>query len=94
MQSLFVGKPPRSRIWPTLLMAVLAGCLQAASLAWPWALPETFQRVGLEQGQAWWWGQTLALSVLLLLLQGSDSLRRAAWLGWSFATAWLAGTFG
>ena len=94
MQYLFVGKSPRSRIWPTLLVAVLAGCLQAASLAWPWAIPEVFQQIGLAQGQPCWWGQTLALSVLLLLLQGSDSPRRAAWIGWSFATAWLAGTFG
>lgn len=90
---LFTGHSPHARRWPTLL-AVCAGCLQAASLAWPWALPEVFQLVGLIQGQALWWGQILALSVLVLLLQGSDSPRSAAWCGWWFATAWLATTFG
>jgi apolipoprotein N-acyltransferase len=76
------------------LVALLAGVLQAASLAWPVAMPQVFHGIGLAQGQALWWGQTLALGALLHLLLSRASPRRAAWLGWLFATAWLACTFG
>lgn len=75
-------------------LALLAGALQAASLAWPWAMPQVFQVIGLAQGQSVWWGQTLALAGLVYGLLGCDSARRAAGLGWLFATAWLACTFG
>jgi apolipoprotein N-acyltransferase len=77
-----------------IFLALLAGALQAASLAWPWAMPQMAQMIGLAQGQPVWWGQTLALATLAQLLLGTDSPRRAAWLGWWFATAWLACTFG
>ncbi len=76
------------------MLALLAGVLQAASLAWPVAMPQLFHGLGLAQGQALWWGQTLALGVLVHLLLKSSSPRRAAWLGWLFATAWLVCTFG
>jgi len=92
-RSLFVGQRQSRDIWPALL-ALLAGVLQAASLAWPVAVPQVFHGLGLAQGQALWWGQTLALSALVHLLLGSASPRRAAWRGWLFATAWLACTFG
>lgn len=64
-----------------LAMAVLAGLLQALSIADPW------------QGQPRWWLQIASLAALFLLVQRSASVRQAALLGWGFATAWLAGTF-
>ena len=93
-RSLFVGQnqSPRSELWPSLL-ALLAGALQAASLAWPVAMPAFLHAIGLAKGQPLWWGQTLALAVLVHLLLGSASPRRAAWCGWLFVTAWLACTF-
>ncbi len=91
-RSLFVGQRQSAEIWPSLL-ALLAGALQAASLAWPVAMPVFLQTVGLSKGQPLWWGQTLALGVLVHLLLGSANPRRAAWCGWLFVTAWLACTF-
>jgi apolipoprotein N-acyltransferase len=76
-----------------VLLALAAGCLQAASLAWPTALPQSFSTIGLAQGQPLWWGQMLAMSMVVHLLLVSDSPRCAAWLGWLFATAWLSCTF-
>jgi len=64
--------------WP---LALCAGLAQAASLALPGS------------GQPAWWLQLASLAVLARLLAGSPSWRRAAGLGWVFATAWLAGTF-
>jgi apolipoprotein N-acyltransferase len=55
-------------------------------------MPAAFNKVDWVQGQPLWWGQTLALAVLAYLLLGSGTARLAAWLGWLFATAWLAGT--
>jgi apolipoprotein N-acyltransferase len=63
------------------LLALLAGLLQAASIAAPW------------DGQPLWWLQVLSLAVLAWLAQQAPSWRRAALLGWIFATAWLTGTF-
>ena len=60
---------------------LLAGALQAAALAWPWG------------GQTVWWLQLLALSALCMGLQRTPTARSAAWLGGTFATAWLAATF-
>ena len=74
-------------------LALLAGALQAACLAWPTAVPAGLAALGVQQGQPLWWGQTLALAVLVQLLLASRSPRRAAWLGWLFATSWLACTF-
>jgi apolipoprotein N-acyltransferase len=62
-------------------LALLAGLLQAVSIAAPWS------------GQPLWWLQLLSLAVLASLAQQAPSWRRAALLGWTFATAWLAGTF-
>jgi apolipoprotein N-acyltransferase len=76
------------------LLALLGGVVHAASLAWPTDTPEIFQSIGLTRGQPLWWGQTLALALLVHVLMASHSPRRAAWLGWLFATAWLACTFG
>lgn len=62
-------------------LSLLAGGLQAVSLAAPW------------DGQPRWWLQLLALGTLAWLLERSPDWRQAAWRGWAFAVAWLAGTF-
>ncbi|HSV52468.1 MAG TPA: apolipoprotein N-acyltransferase [Burkholderiaceae bacterium] len=64
-----------------LALALFAGLAQAMSIAAPWS------------GQPLWWLQMLSLGVLAWQVDRVDSVRRAAWLGWVFATAWLAGTF-
>jgi apolipoprotein N-acyltransferase len=63
------------------LLALLAGLGQAISIAAPW------------NGRPLWWLQLLSLAVLAWLAQQAPTWRRAALLGWTFATAWLAGTF-
>ena len=73
---------------------VLAGLLQAASLAWPVAMPQVLAPLGLAQGETVWWLQWLAMTGLVFSVIGADTPRRAAWLGWWFATAWLTGSFG
>ena len=90
--SLFVRQRQGHRLSAALL-ALLAGGLQAASLAWPVGMPVLFQGFGLVQGQPLWWGQLLALAMLVHLLLRSDSARSAAWRGGLFSTAWLACTF-
>ncbi|WP_354001649.1 apolipoprotein N-acyltransferase [Caenimonas aquaedulcis] len=61
--------------------ALLAGWLQAASIAAPWS------------GQPVWWLQLLSLAWLAWAVQRAPSWRYAGLLGWAFATAWLCGTF-
>lgn len=85
--------------WLGLLLAALAGAMQAVSLAWPWGVSQapasvTWQSMGwLQPGQPQPLLQLLALAVLVQLLRVSPTGRRAAITGWVFATAWLAGTF-
>lgn len=76
------------------LVLLLAGVLQAASLAWPVAMPQALAWTGLVPGQPLWWVQGLALASLVLLLRTSATWRLAALRGWVFATVWLACTFG
>jgi apolipoprotein N-acyltransferase len=64
-----------------VLLAALAGLLQALALAWP------------GNGQSQWWLQLLSLAGLVALLQRAPGWRGAAALGWVFATAWLTATF-
>jgi len=64
-----------------LACALLAGLAQALSIAFP------------PSGQPLWWLQLLSLAVLAWVVGQARSWRRAAVLGWTFATAWLAGTF-
>ncbi len=64
--------------WP---LALCAGLAQAASLALPGS------------GQPAWWLQLASMAVLAWLLHRPMGWRRAAGIGWVFATAWLAGTF-
>lgn len=73
-----------------MLLALLAGLLQACSLAVPF---DFFHFVGVAQGQTLWWAQLLAMALLLHLLLASKDARQAAWLGWLFASAWLSATF-
>ncbi|NML46943.1 apolipoprotein N-acyltransferase [Ramlibacter sp. G-1-2-2] len=62
-------------------LALLAGLAQAFSIASPW------------NGQPQWWLQLLSLAVLAGLVQRQATPWRAAFAGWLFAIAWLAGTF-
>ena len=73
-----------------LLLALVAGLAQAASLAWPGS------------GQPLWWLQLVSMVVLAWLVRPAASagsgLRTMRWqrgaiLGGVFGTAWLAGTF-
>ena len=68
-----------------------AGYAHALSMAWP------FVTIGpLATGQAWGGLQLASLSVLVWQLAPALAARRAAlaaWLGWLFASAMLAGTF-
>ncbi|MDE2415918.1 MAG: apolipoprotein N-acyltransferase [Comamonadaceae bacterium] len=82
MREAFLPGAPASRRGPLpWLLAFVAGVAQAASLAWPWG------------GMPLWWLQLLSLALLAHVLLGAGGARRAAALGWLFATAWLAGTF-
>lgn len=76
------------------LWLLLAGALQAASLAWPVALSPSLAWLGLAQGQALWFLQWLALASLVGCVRSSVGWRVAALQGWLYATAWLACTFG
>jgi apolipoprotein N-acyltransferase len=83
----------RSASLMPLLWAVLAGVLQAASLAWPCAVPDALGFLGLLRGQPVWWLQWLSLAALLPLLWRSRTAGQAAARGWVFTVAWLAATF-
>jgi apolipoprotein N-acyltransferase len=72
---------PASRDLKPLLISLLAGLAHAVSMAAPW------------DGQPVWWLQLLALGLLAWQLGKCASPRQGAWLGWTFATAWLCGTF-
>jgi apolipoprotein N-acyltransferase len=72
---------PRPVTWWSLAAACLAGLLQAASMANPL------------DGQPVWWLQLLSMTGLVALLDTSATPKRAALMGWVFATAWLTGTF-
>lgn len=91
---------PQKFSWLRMAMVLIAGGAHAASMAWPFPLPEVpFLLPGLRQGQPVWWLQLLALGLLAWLLDGSrgkgaGSWRLAVGWGWLFGTAWLAATFG
>jgi len=76
--------------WSAALL--LAGCVQALALAWP------FQTLalagwGLHAGEPTPLLQWLALCVLVLAIVRAPSRRRAAWRAGLFALAWLCGSF-
>lgn len=63
------------------ILSLLAGLLQAASVASPWS------------GQPAWWLQLAALALLAWQVGRTSDWRRGAWHGWWFASAWLSATF-
>jgi apolipoprotein N-acyltransferase len=77
--------------WTSALIVLAAGYAHALSMAWP------FATIGpLATGQAWGGLQLASLSVLVWQLAPALAAKRAgqaAWLGWLFAGAMLAGTF-
>jgi apolipoprotein N-acyltransferase len=77
-----------------MVIALIAGCAQAASVAWPFLILSTSSALfGLRYGQPVWWLQLLALGLLAWLLEGCRSWRLASLWGWLFGTSWLVGTF-
>jgi apolipoprotein N-acyltransferase len=95
---------PQAITLPRVMLALLAGTAQAASLAWPFSAPGTaLAWTGLRAGQPVWWLGLLALLMLAWLVSGGRSRdqhrgdgpawRLAAFWGWLFATSWLASTF-
>jgi apolipoprotein N-acyltransferase len=88
------GRPPgrsagrSSGVW--WLLCMVAGALQAASLAWPLA---NASPTGTLPGQPDGVLQVASLALLVLGLQHSDRTGQAVWRGWLFATVWLVGTF-
>jgi apolipoprotein N-acyltransferase len=65
----------------SVVVSLLAGLLQAVSIAAPW------------DGQSIWWLQLAALGLLAWQIDRAPDWRRAAWQAWWFACAWLTGTF-
>ena len=65
---------------PAIAIALFAGCIHAAGIAWPLHALFTF-------GQPLWWLQPLSLLALVWLLGRATNVRQGAWLGWLFATA-------
>lgn len=77
------------------LLLVLAGGLQALSLAWPWARGQGDGWLSLVggYGRPLWWLQILSLAVLVHALLAARSAAQAAGQAWLFGTAWLVATF-
>ena len=84
------GRGGRSGGGLWFLLCVVAGLMQAFSLAWPsadWGLP------GTVPGQPAGGWQIVSLALLVLALQFSGRVGQSVWRGWVFSTAWLCGTF-
>ena len=88
------GQPPGHEargsggLW--FVLCLLAGGLQASSLAWP---RQAGVPPGLSAGQPSGALQIASLALLAWSLRHAHRVAQAAWRGWVFATAWLAGTF-
>jgi len=79
--------PPRKGFSPfQLIIVLLAGCLHAASMAWPFDF-------GFVQGQPMGGMQLLAMFLFAAQIDSCRSWKRAAWLGGAFGTAMLCSTF-
>ena len=79
--------PPRKGFSPfQLAMVLIAGCLHAASMAWPFDF-------AFVQGQPLGGMQLLAMFLFAAQIDSCRSLKRAAWLGVAFGTAMLCSTF-
>ncbi|CAN1507951.1 Lnt Apolipoprotein N-acyltransferase [Burkholderiaceae bacterium] len=70
------------RVW-LILGLIIAGLLQALSLAWPLS--------GDSQGVALGWLQILSLSLAAACVDRCDEPKDAFWSIWWFASAWLVG---
>lgn len=82
-----IVQPPPNRLSVLQIAIVLvAGCVHAASMAWPFSFGPT-------QGEPLGWLHVPALALFAAQLDGCRSWRRAAWLGGLFATAMLCATF-
>ena len=81
--------------WMGWLAVVVAGGLQAFSLAWPWARGHGDGWLTLVggYGRPLWWLQILSLAVLVYGLLAARSAAQVAAKAWLFGTAWLAATF-
>ena len=81
--------------WMSGLLMLVAGGLQAFSLAWPWARGHGDGLLTLVggYGRPLWWLQILSLAVLVHALLAAGTARQAAGRAWLFGTAWLAATF-
>lgn len=80
---------PRRFPWWWACLALMAGVLQAWSLAWPW---HTGGFPG-HHGQPLWWLQWLSLAVLPAALLRVQRPWHGVLIGWAFACAWLCATF-
>ena len=74
---------------------LIAGGLQAFSLAWPWARGQGDGWLSLVggYGRPLWWLQILSLALLVHALLAARTAAQAAGRAWLFGTAWLAATF-
>ncbi|GAA6141350.1 apolipoprotein N-acyltransferase [Hydrogenophaga sp. 5NK40-0174] len=84
------GREARGSAVAWTLVCVIAGLLQAASLAWPltvWAPP------GLSAGEPSGWLQIGSLALLVWSLRHVHRVGQGVWRAWVFATAWLVGSF-
>ena len=70
-----------TRPLPAFALALLGGLAQAASVAF------------IGNGQPVWWLQVASLALLAWQVQAAPGWKQAALLGWTFAIAWLCGTF-
>ena len=73
-----------------LLVVLVAGCLHAASMAWPFAWGAV---LGLSPGQPAGGLQVLAMALLAGQVGGARTWQRGAWLGGLFAVAMQCATY-
>ena len=80
------GRSSGVAVWANALLLVLAGCVSAAAVCWPfdfWFMP----------GQPLWWLQILSVTPLCHALHSSRNARQAFSRGQAFSTGWLCATF-
>ena len=80
------GRSSGIAVWASALLLVLAGCVSAAAVCWPFDF-------WFVSGQPLWWLQILAMAPLCRALHRSQSARQAFGKGEAFATGWLCATF-
>ena len=81
--------------WLLWLALLLAGALQAISLAWPWArgLEPGWLSLPGGYGRPLWWLQIASLAVMAYGLLTASTGKQAAGRAMVFATTWLVGAF-